>query len=161
MDRAAEATDVGHMRRCIELARAAHRRGDTPVGSLLVRDGRVIAEAEERVESVLDIAGHAELLAVRLGCRALGGFDLSSCALYTSAEPCFMCSSAIRQTGIARVVIGAPIPGVGGITSRYPILGASDVPGWAVPPVVVQGVMQEACEALFAAAGDLRPRQGA
>lgn len=149
MDGAAEATDGDHIRRCIELARAARRRGDTPVGSLVVRDDRVIAEAEERVESALDVAGHAEIGAIRLACRAVGGFDLADCTLYTSAEPCFMCAYGIRQTGIARVVIGAPTPAVGGGTSRYPILSASDVPGWGPPPVVVQGVLLDECETLL------------
>ena len=137
------------MRRCIDLARLARQRGDAPVGALIVRDGQVIAEAGERVDSALDIAGHAEVLAIRLACEVLGSLDLTGCSLYTSAEPCVMCGFAIRQTGIGRVVFGAPVPDVGGVTSRYPILLAPDVPGWPEPPIVVAGVLEDECAALF------------
>jgi hypothetical protein len=58
------------------------------VGALIVRDGQVIAEAGERVDSALDIAGHAEVIAIRLACEKLGSLDLTGCSLYTSAEPC-------------------------------------------------------------------------
>lgn len=142
-------TDEILMRRCIALARIARQRGDAPVGALIARDGQVIAEASERVDSALDVAGHAEVVAVQRACQALGTLDLSGCGLYTTAEPCFMCSYAIRQTGIGRVVIGAEVPAVGGVTSRYPILVAADIPGWPAPPSIAHGVFLEECEALF------------
>ena len=138
------------MRRCIVLARIARQRGDAPVGSLIVHDGQVIAEAGERVDSAVDIAGHAEVEAVRRACQTLGTLDLPGCEIYTTAEPCFMCSYAIRQTGISRVVIGTNVPAVGGVTSRYPILTAPDIPGWPAPPAITEGVLREECDALFA-----------
>jgi tRNA(adenine34) deaminase len=143
-------TDEGLMRRCIELARIAGQRGDAPVGALIARDDQVIAEASERVDSAFDVAGHAEVVAVRRACQTLGTLDLSGCILYTSAEPCFMCSYAIRQTGIGRVVFGAEVPAIGGITSRYPILVATDIPGWPLPPAINDGVLRDECAALFA-----------
>src|SRR5688572_21404293 len=138
------------MRRCIALAGIARQRGDAPVGALIVRDSEVIAEASERVDSALDVAGHAEVLAIRLACLTQGMLDLTGCVLFTTAEPCFMCSYAIRQTGIGRVVIGADVPAIGGVTSKYPILVASDIPGWPPPPVISHGILREECEALFA-----------
>jgi tRNA(adenine34) deaminase len=144
-------TDEALMRRCIELARIAGQRGDAPVGALITRDGQVIAEASERVDSALDVIGHAELVAVNRACQTLGTLDLSGCVLYSSAEPCLMCSYAIRQTGIDRVVFGAEVPAIGGITSRYPILIAADTPGWSSPPVICAGVLRDECQALFAA----------
>ena len=116
-----------------------------------MRDGQVIAEAGERVDSALDIAGHAEVVAVRIACQALGTLDLAGCVLYSSAEPCVMCAYVVRQTGISRVVYGAAVPAVGGATSLYPILIASDVPGWSNPPVVAAGVLADECAALFEA----------
>jgi len=142
-------TDESFMRRCIDLARLARQRGDAPVGALIVRDGQVIAEAGERVDSALDIAGHAEVLAIRLACEVLGSLDLTDCSLYTSAEPCVMCGFAIRQTGIGRVVFGAAVPAIGSVTSRYPVLIATDVPEWPEPPIVVAGVLGAECAALF------------
>ena len=89
-------TDEAFMRRCLDLAQGARQRGDAPVGALIVRDGQVIAEAGERVDSALDIAGHAEIVAIRLACQVLGSLDLTGCILYTNAEPCVMCGYAIR-----------------------------------------------------------------
>jgi tRNA(adenine34) deaminase len=143
-------SDEALMRRCIALARIARQRGDAPVGALIARDGQVIAEASERVDSALDVTGHGELVAVNRACQTLGTLDLSGCVLYTSAEPCLMCSYAIRQTGIGRVVFGAEVPAVGGVTSRYPILVATDIPGWPAPPAISDGVLQDECAALFA-----------
>ena len=142
--------DESFMRRCIELAQIARRRGDAPVGALVARDDHVIAEAAERVDSVFDVAGHAEVLAIQTACRLLGTLDLHGCTLYTSAEPCVMCSYAIRQTGIRRVVFGSAVPAMGGITSRYPVLTTRGVPGWPEPPAIVPGVLEDECAALFA-----------
>lgn len=144
------AVDEEFMRRCLALAVAASRRGDAPVGSLIVQGGRQIAAASEFVDSALDIAGHAELAAIRQACRALGTLDLTGCVLYTTVEPCFMCSYAIRQTGISRVVIGAPVASVGGVTSGYPILTATDIATWPAPPRIVQRVLAAECQALLA-----------
>ena len=141
--------DEAFMRRCIDVAQCARRRGDAPVGALIVRDGQVIAEAGERVDSALDIAGHAEVVAIRLACEVIGSLELTGCSLYTSAEPCVMRAYAIRQTGIGRVVFGAAVPAMGSVTSHYPILIAADVPGWPEPPIVVEGVLGDECSALF------------
>ena len=83
-----------------------------------------------------DPFAHAELLAVR---RAIGGsrHDLPEATLYTNVEPCFLCSYAIREARIGRVVIGRPIPDIGGVNSRYPLLVADNVDRWGRPPEVV------------------------
>src|ERR1019366_7313903 len=73
-------------------------------------------------------------IAIRNACSALRTFDLSGCILCTTAEPCFMCSYAVRQTRISRVVIGRPTPRVGGISSLHPILTDPQIPGWGKPP---------------------------
>jgi tRNA(adenine34) deaminase len=138
MDTGEAAEHARHMRRCLMLARRAQRQGDAPVGSLVVRDGKIIGQGIEAVKKRRDIAAHAEIEAIREAVRALGTADLSGCILYTSVEPCFMCSYAIRQTGIAQVVLGRKIAAVGGASSRYPILRASDIPGWAAPPDIVE-----------------------
>lgn len=65
------------MRRAIELAKIALSKGDTPVGSLTVRDGRILAEGIEAVKTRIDISAHVEMIAIRQACRALGTLDLS------------------------------------------------------------------------------------
>jgi len=138
------------MRRCIELARLAQARGDAPVGALVSRDDHVVSEAAERVNSVFDVAGHAEIVAIQMACRTLGTLNLHGYTLFTSAEPCVMCAYAIRQTGVSRVVFGVAVPAMGGVTSRYPILTTPGVLEWPEPPTIVAGVLADECAALFA-----------
>lgn len=144
------AGDEKFMALAIDLARVALERGDTPVGSVVTRDENVIGKGVEAVRTKLDPAAHAEIVALQDACRSLGSLDLAGCVLYTTAEPCLMCSFAIRSTRISRVVIGKATPHVGGISSKYQVLKDSEIPGWREPPAISSGVMEEACAALFA-----------
>jgi tRNA(adenine34) deaminase len=137
------------MTRCIELAKLARQHGDTPVGSLVLRDGNILAEGTEQVKARLDPTAHAEIQAIRDACRNLASLDLSGCILYTTAEPCWMCSYAIRKTRISRVVIGVLIASAGGVSSTYPIL-TEEIASWAPPPNITSGVMRAECEKLRA-----------
>jgi tRNA(adenine34) deaminase len=121
------------MKRCLALAQQAKERGEAAVGCVVVSDGRVVAEAAESVHADLDPTAHAEIQALRQASRTLGRLDLSGCELYTNVEPCLMCSHALRECGIAHVVVLEPYPELGGITSPYPILTA-DLPYPKPPP---------------------------
>ncbi len=143
-----ESGHEAYMKRAIELAKIALSKGETPVGSLTVRNGEIIAEGIEAVKTGLDISAHAEMIAIRRACRRLGTLDLSGCVIYTTAEPCFMCSYAIRQTRISQVVIGRPSPHIGGLSSLHPILSDSRISCWSKPPRVVRGMLKRECEAL-------------
>jgi tRNA(adenine34) deaminase len=136
-----------YMRLCLKLAEIARERGEVPVGSVVVRDGAVIAEGVEGVRAQYDIAHHAEMEAIRRSCDILQTLDLSGCALYTNAEPCFMCSYAIRACRIGTVIFGAPVHTVGGFSSHFPVLSTKAVPNWGPPPEIVGGVLREECEA--------------
>jgi tRNA(adenine34) deaminase len=136
------------MRLCLELAGIARERGEAPVGSVLVRDGSVIAEGIEGVRAQHDIAHHAEMEAIRRACEILQTLDLSGCALYTNAEPCFMCSYAIRACRIGIVVFGAAVNTVGGFSSQFSVLNTNAVPNWGPAPTIVQGILREECEAI-------------
>lgn len=139
---------VAFMRRCIALAELARKTGDFPVGALIVRDSRVISEATEAIRANFDIAAHAETLAIRRACTILRSFDLSGCTLYTTAEPCWMCSYAVRQTRIGQLVVGTAVPNVGGISSKYPLLTDSEISCWPPAPNVLFGILGEECERL-------------
>lgn len=136
-----------YMRMCLELAGIARERGEAAVGSVVVLNGSVVAKGIEGVRARHDIARHAEIEAIRRTCEILKTLDLSGCALYTNAEPCFMCSYAIRVCRIDTVVFGAPVHAAGGFSSQFPILNTNAVPSWGPPPKIVQGVLREACEA--------------
>ncbi|GAA1058473.1 tRNA-specific adenosine deaminase [Agromyces luteolus] len=96
--------DLARLRRCVELARQARERGDHPFGSVVVTaDGRVV-EGMNTVVTRRDPTGHAETNVVREAAATLDEAELATATLYTSTEPCAMCSGAIYWSGIPRVV---------------------------------------------------------
>ncbi|MFT4603900.1 MAG: guanine deaminase, partial [Rhodothermales bacterium] len=76
------------MRRAIALAMENVRDGGGPFAALVVKDGRVVAEGANRVTASNDPTAHAEVMAIRAACRAIGTFQLTGCDLYTTCEPC-------------------------------------------------------------------------
>ena len=147
-DRSSE-LDESYMRKCIEIGRSAARAGEAPVGALVVRGSRVVAQAGEEVKATLDVTAHAEVLAIRRASRTVAALDLGGCTLYTNVEPCIVCSYAIRRVSIERVVIGAPAGALGGVSSHHPILAEAGIPGFGAPPSITQGVLLEECTALL------------
>jgi tRNA(adenine34) deaminase len=125
------------MERCAALGREAAASGEAAVGSVVTTgNGTWVADGRESVRTSKDVTGHAEVEAIRAACRVRGTLDLSGCILYTTAEPCILCSYAIRETAVARVVIGAWVEDIGGVTSRHPILTDTEMPGWGPPPAI-------------------------
>lgn len=134
-----------YMNICLELADRARAEGNLGIGALVVREPKIIARSGEKLPASLDVAGHAELLAVRLACQHLNSLNLQGCALYTTAEPCWMCAYTIRETGIETVVIGAATRDVGAVSSKYPILSDPTIQGWPAPPQIISGVLEKQC----------------
>jgi len=95
------------MEMAIAEARIAASEGEVPVGAVIVKDGEVIARAHNNREATGDATGHAELLAIRGACMALGGWHLEKCTLYVTLEPCPMCMGAIVNSRLGAVVYGA------------------------------------------------------
>ncbi|MCZ2155116.1 MAG: nucleoside deaminase [Bryobacterales bacterium] len=144
------AADLDYMRRSIELARKSLASGDHPVGALVVDGDEILAEGTESTRRLMDITAHAEVEALRAACRHRGTLDLSGTTLYTTVEPCYLCSFAIRQLRVSRVVIGRAYPEAGGVSSRHPLLTDPNFPHWPAPPAIVTGVLAAECAALFA-----------
>ncbi|HZN39192.1 MAG TPA: nucleoside deaminase [Planctomycetota bacterium] len=92
------------MRLAIQLARASVRAGGGPFGCVIARDGRPIAEGQNRVTLANDPTAHAEVVAIRAACTTLGSFQLDRCTIYTSCEPCPMCLGAIYWARAQRLV---------------------------------------------------------
>jgi guanine deaminase len=95
------------LEQAIELAAANVRREGGPFAALVVRDGVVIASGTNQVTRGNDPTAHAEIVAIREACRALGGFQLSGCDVYSSCEPCPMCLGALYWARPARVFFAA------------------------------------------------------
>jgi tRNA(adenine34) deaminase len=91
----------------LERARRAAAEGEVPVGALLVQQEEVIAEGWNRPVRSQDPTAHAEIVALRAGALRLGNYRLSDCTLYATLEPCAMCTGALINARVARLVFGA------------------------------------------------------
>jgi tRNA(adenine34) deaminase len=133
---------------CIKLARIAKNRGDSPVGSILVLEGQIIGEGIEGATTRHDVTFHAEIEAIRRGREFLKSHDLSRCILYTTHEPCIMCSYVIRQATIHTVVIGIMTGEIGGFSSQFPLLTDSSIKKWVNPPRLITAMLENECRNL-------------
>ncbi|MDF1668756.1 MAG: nucleoside deaminase [Roseovarius sp.] len=105
-----------HMDAALNEARGAAARGEVPVGAVVVSpDGQVVARAGNRTRELSDPTAHAEILAIRAACAALGSERLPGHDLYVTLEPCAMCATAISAARIARLYYGASDPKSGGV----------------------------------------------
>jgi guanine deaminase len=99
--------DEKWLSRAIELAVLNVADGGGPFGALIVRDGEVVAEGQNRVTANLDPTAHAEVVAIRAACQVVQDFSLAGAVLYTSCEPCPLCLSAALWARVDRVVFAA------------------------------------------------------
>lgn len=98
--------DIYFMNLALEEAKKASDMNDTPIGAIIVRNNEVIARAYNRKELDNIATYHAEILAINQACQLLKTWHLEDCTLYTTVEPCIMCTGAIMQSRISRVVYG-------------------------------------------------------
>ena len=105
--------DVQWMQAALELAKQAGEEGEVPVGAVVVKDGKIVGRGKNSPVAGNDPTAHAELLALRDAAQALGNYRLENCTLFVTLEPCTMCSGAIVNSRIARLVYGASEPRTG------------------------------------------------
>ena len=122
-------TDEQLMQAALEEARAAAALGEVPVGAVVAKDGEIIARAHNLRESGKNAIYHAELLAIDAACKALGGWRLWQCELFVTLEPCPMCSGAIINSRLKRVVYGARDPKAGCCDSLTDLFALPGSPG--------------------------------
>lgn len=103
------------MSQALDLAASAAERGEVPVGALIVREGRVIATANNAMCNGNDPTAHAEMLAIRNAAEILGNQRLDGCDLWVTLEPCAMCAGAISHARIARLYYAASDPKGGAV----------------------------------------------
>jgi len=110
------------MERALEMARAAARHDDVPVGCVVVVDGAIVATGENRREVDRDPTAHAEIVAIRQAAASLGRWRLDDATIYSTLEPCVMCAGALLSARVSRLVIGAIDEKAGAVGSRYNVL---------------------------------------
>lgn len=96
-----------YMKEALKQANRAFDINETPVGAVIVKDGKIIARGYNKRETKKNGLFHAEIIAINKACRKLGGWRLSGCDMYITLEPCPMCAGAIIQTRIDNVYFGA------------------------------------------------------
>ncbi len=99
--------DEKFMRAALLEARKAEEYGETPVGAVIIRDGKIIARGKNMRETKKNVLMHAEISAIDKACRKLGGWRLPGCDIYVTLEPCPMCMGAIIQARIENLYFGA------------------------------------------------------
>lgn len=130
----------------LEEAQAAGARGEVPVGAVIAGPEGVIARAGNRTRELNDPTAHAEMLAIRAACAALGQERLTGYDLYVTLEPCPMCAAAISNARIARLYYGAADPKSGGVAQGPRVFSH---PQCHHTPEVYDGIAGRASEELL------------
>ena len=143
-DASASEIDHAHMSRAYEISASAVDQGNHPFGALLVKDGVVLIEHENAVETTPDITEHAETGLVRAASRTLPPETIKGSTLYTSTEPCIMCCGAIYWVGIERIVYGVSaehlVEVIGG---EFKGFTSREVFGRMAPHITITGPLDE------------------
>ncbi len=145
MDLLVEATDKAMMKRCIELSRIGAGDGEYPFGAVIALHGQIIAEAANRTVRDGDASRHAEVIALSCARKTVNRRDLAGATLYSTIEPCAMCSFCIRESWVGRVVYALDSPMMGG-ASKWNILRDGDlsdqIPIFGPAPEIVSGILR-------------------
>lgn len=138
-------TDKDFMELALTQAKLAADELEVPVGAVIVRNGEVISVGRNRRETGKNALAHAELEAIDLACKKLGGWRLWECEMFVTLEPCPMCTGAIINSRIRRLVFGASDPKAGSCGS---VINLFDLP-YNHKPEVISGFMADECSELL------------
>jgi tRNA(adenine34) deaminase len=133
-------SDEHFMQRALELARRAASADEVPVGAVLVRDGAILTEAANEVETRQDATAHAEMLAIGEAQALLKTWRLNGTTLYVTKEPCPMCAGALAHVRVDRIVFGVSDPKAGACGGAFNLF---DLPGLNHRCEITPGVLRE------------------
>ena len=143
---------VEFMRLAIEQAALARLEGDYAIGAVVVSNGQVLSKSGNRVKLDGDPTQHAEVAAIRLACSAIGHRHLEGAVLYTTAEPCPMCTAACIWARMAGIVSGSTIEDMAAFRNLY---GNPDWT-WRTVDIAAHAILQQGEPKLFLVEGFLR-----
>ena len=135
-------TDVRFMKEAIRQAKKAAKLNEVPIGCVIVYEGKIIARGYNRRNTDKSTLAHAEIAAIKKASRVIGDWRLEDCTMYVTLEPCQMCSGAIVQARIPRVVIGTMNAKAGCAGSVINIL---QMDGFNHQVNITKGVLMEEC----------------
>src|SRR5437764_6011122 len=139
-------SDHYFMGEALRQAARAYEAEETPIGAVVVREGRIIARAFNQIELLKDATAHAEMLALTQAEETVGDWRLTDCTLYVTKEPCPMCAGAIVHVRLARVVYGVGDPKAGAAGG---VLNLLQFPGFNHRCEITGGVGEAECRALL------------
>ena len=134
------------MKEAIRQAKKAWKIEEVPIGCVIVYQGKIIGRGYNRRTTDKNLLAHAEISAIKKASKVMGDWRLEECTLYVTLEPCQMCSGAIVQARIPRVVIGCRNPKAGCAGS---ILNLLNVPAFNHQVELTEGILQEECSTLL------------
>ena len=138
--------DEKYMKEAIRQAKKAYALDETPIGCVIVHEGKIIGRGYNRRNTDKSPLAHAEIAAIRKESKKLGDWRLEECTLYVTLEPCQMCSGAIVQARIPRVVVGCMNPKAGCAGS---ILNLLQVEAFNHQAELTTGVLEEECSQMM------------
>src|SRR5256885_5817898 len=139
-------SDHYFMGEALRQAARAYEAEETPIGAVVVREGRIIARAYNQVELLHDATAHAEMLAMTQAEEVVGDWRLSDCTLYVTKEPCPMCAGAAVHVRLTRVVFGAADPKGGAAGGALNLL---QFPTFNHKCLITPGVRADECRNLL------------
>ncbi len=135
-----------YMRKAIAQAKKAAALGEVPIGCIIVHEGRIIGRGYNRRRIDASTLAHAEILAIKKACKALGDWRLEGCEMYVTLEPCQMCAGALVQGRIDKVYIGALNPKAGCAGS---IINMFNMPAFNHQIETEYGLLGEECSLML------------
>ncbi len=137
--------DIYYMNIALKEAIKAYKRGEVPIGAIIVKNDKVIAKGHNLKEKRHNATAHAEIIVINKASRKLKNWRLNDCTLYVTMMPCYMCASAINQSRISKVVFGT-IPNNVEKEKTCMILKGNE---YGVPVEIVENVLNDECSALI------------
>lgn len=131
------------MSEALKEAKIAYTLEEVPIGAVVEKDGEIIGRGHNLTETLKDPTAHAEILALREAAKSLGGWRLSGCNLYVTAEPCAMCAGAIVWARIDKLCIGAMDPKSGACGSVFNIPQEPKLNHYVE---IKSGIMRQECQ---------------
>lgn len=138
--------DEKYMKEAIRQAKKAYELNETPIGCVIVSEGKIIGRGYNRRNTDKNPLSHAEITAIRKASKKVGDWRLEECTLYVTLEPCQMCAGAIVQARIPRVVVGCMNPKAGCAGS---VLNILQTPQFNHQSELVTGVLGEECSVMM------------
>ena len=138
--------DEKFMKQAIRQAKKAYAIGEVPIGCVIVYDGKIIGRGYNRRTIDKNTLAHAEIQAIRKACKKMNDWRLEECTMYVTLEPCQMCSGAIVQSRMKKVVIGCMNPKAGCAGS---VINLLDIDGFNHRVKITRGVLEEECSAML------------